>query len=110
MRSQTVPIFDFGWQWADDRLVSPLIQSSRTQFLAGLKSADQITLVPWKASIGEATRSSLARGAFLRDDAEGMPATLEQTGPNLVTSRSAFVLRFISTVALWTVALLIMFS
>src|SRR5499425_2924821 len=39
-----------------------------------------------------------------------MPVTLEQTGPNLVTPRSAFILRFISTVALWTVALLIMFS
>ena len=39
-----------------------------------------------------------------------MPATLEQTGPNVVTPRSAFILRFISTVALWTVALLIMFS
>src|ERR1700756_2863760 len=39
-----------------------------------------------------------------------MPVTLEQTGTNVTTSRSAFVLRFISTVALWTVALLIMFS
>src|SRR5213596_864526 len=39
-----------------------------------------------------------------------MPATLEQTGPNVVTPRSAFILRFISTVALWSVALLIMFS
>src|SRR5437867_9186312 len=39
-----------------------------------------------------------------------MPATLEQTGTNVTTSRSAFVLRFISTVALWTIALLIMFS
>src|SRR5438046_1068149 len=39
-----------------------------------------------------------------------MPATLEQTGPNVVTRRSVFILRFISTVALWTVALLIMFS
>src|ERR1043165_9812130 len=39
-----------------------------------------------------------------------MPATLEQTGPNVLTPRSAFILRFISTVALWTVALLIMFS
>src|SRR5881275_2550073 len=39
-----------------------------------------------------------------------MPATLEQTGPNIVTRRSVFILRFISTVALWTVALLIMFS
>src|SRR5215469_6195878 len=39
-----------------------------------------------------------------------MPVTLEQIGPNVVTPRSAFILRFISTVALWTVALLIMFS
>src|SRR5260370_11919214 len=39
-----------------------------------------------------------------------MPATLEQTGPNVVTPRSVFILRFISTVALWSVALLIMFS
>jgi phosphatidate cytidylyltransferase len=41
---------------------------------------------------------------------QNMPATLEQTGSNVVTPRSAFILRFISTVALWTVALLIMFS
>ena len=33
-----------------------------------------------------------------------------QTGPNVVTPRSVFILRFISTVALWSVALLIMFS
>jgi len=39
-----------------------------------------------------------------------MPATLEQTGPNVVTRRSVFILRFISTVALWSVALLIMFT
>jgi phosphatidate cytidylyltransferase len=39
-----------------------------------------------------------------------MPATMEQTGPHVVTPRSVFILRFISTVALWTVALLIMFS
>src|SRR5436309_1137657 len=39
-----------------------------------------------------------------------MPATLEQTGPNVVTPRSVFILRFISTVASWSVALLIMFS
>src|SRR6266480_4384714 len=39
-----------------------------------------------------------------------MPVTLEQTGTNILTSRSAFILRFISTSALWTVALLIMFS
>src|SRR5437870_1396652 len=39
-----------------------------------------------------------------------MPATLEQTGTNVITPRSAFILRFVSTIALWTVALLIMFS
>src|SRR4051794_7882593 len=39
-----------------------------------------------------------------------MPATLEQTGPNAVTPRSTFILRFSSTLALWSVALLIMFS
>ena len=39
-----------------------------------------------------------------------MPATLEQAGPNEVTPRSAFILRFVSTVALWSIALLIAFS
>src|SRR5438132_1748744 len=39
-----------------------------------------------------------------------MPATLERTGTNVVTSRSVFILRFISTIALWTAALLIVFS
>src|SRR5260370_7477820 len=39
-----------------------------------------------------------------------MPAALEQTNPTLATPRSAFILRFLSTVGLWTVALLIMFS
>src|SRR6266849_4771381 len=39
-----------------------------------------------------------------------MAATLEQTGTNTVTPRSVFVLRFISTVALWSIALLIAFS
>src|SRR5438046_10575087 len=39
-----------------------------------------------------------------------MPVTLEQTGTSVITSRSAVILRFISTIALWTVALLIMFS
>src|SRR2546430_7497008 len=29
--SLPVPIFDFGWQWADDRSLSPMIRSSRTQ-------------------------------------------------------------------------------
>src|SRR5881227_1944412 len=39
-----------------------------------------------------------------------MPATLEQTGTNAVTPRSVFVLRFISTITLWSIALLIAFS
>src|SRR5438132_524480 len=39
-----------------------------------------------------------------------MPTSLEQTGTNAVTPRSVFVLRFISTVALWSIALLIAFS
>src|SRR5437667_7989272 len=39
-----------------------------------------------------------------------MPATLEQTRTNRVTPRSVFVLRFISTIALWSIALLIAFS
>lgn len=39
-----------------------------------------------------------------------MPVSLEQTGANIMAPRSAFILRFGSTVALWTMALLIMFS
>src|SRR6266478_2716911 len=41
-----------------------------------------------------------------------MPVTLEQTGTNpaVAGSRSAFILRFVSTIALWAVALLIVFS
>src|ERR1700758_3590978 len=41
-----------------------------------------------------------------------MPVTLEQTGTNPAAAgpRSAFILRFISTTALWTIALLIMFT
>src|SRR5438067_3937467 len=39
-----------------------------------------------------------------------MPVILEQTGTNVVPSRSAFILRFVSTIALWTMALLIVFS
>jgi phosphatidate cytidylyltransferase len=39
-----------------------------------------------------------------------MPVTLEQAGANGVTPRSVFILRFISTVALWSIALLIAFS
>ena len=43
---------------------------------------------------------------------QGMPATLEQTGTNPTAAgrRSVFILRFISTIALWTIALLIMFT
>ena len=39
-----------------------------------------------------------------------MPATLEQAEPKTVTLRSVFILRFISTIALWSIALLIAFS
>ena len=39
-----------------------------------------------------------------------MPATLEQAEPNTVTPRSVFILRFLTTIALWSVALVIAFS
>src|SRR6266581_2883736 len=39
-----------------------------------------------------------------------MPATLEQTAPETATPRSVFILRFISTIALWSIALVIAFS
>src|SRR5438552_9837746 len=39
-----------------------------------------------------------------------MPATLEQAAPKKPISRSVFVLRFLSTIVLWTVALVIAFS
>jgi phosphatidate cytidylyltransferase len=39
-----------------------------------------------------------------------MPATLEQAEPNAITPRSGFILRFITTIALWSIALLIAFS
>jgi phosphatidate cytidylyltransferase len=39
-----------------------------------------------------------------------MPTTLERAEANAVTPRSAFILRFISTVALWSIALAIIFS
>src|SRR5882672_5218809 len=39
-----------------------------------------------------------------------MSVTLEQTGTTALTRRSVFVLRFISTIALWSIALLIAFS
>ncbi len=39
-----------------------------------------------------------------------MPATLEQSEPKPVTARATFVFRFMSTIALWSVALFIAFS
>src|SRR5437763_14320684 len=40
-----------------------------------------------------------------------MPATVEQTvSPKPQTARSVFILRFLSTIVLWTVALFIAFS
>jgi len=39
-----------------------------------------------------------------------MPVTLERAEPTTVTPRSVFVWRFISTIALWSIALLIAFS
>ena len=39
-----------------------------------------------------------------------MPATLEQAEPKTATPRSVFILRFVTTIALWSVALLIAFS
>ncbi len=39
-----------------------------------------------------------------------MSATIEQAEPNTVTPRSVFVLRFVTTIALWSVALIIAFS
>jgi phosphatidate cytidylyltransferase len=39
-----------------------------------------------------------------------MPATLEQPAPTKATPRTVFVLRFISTIVLWSIALLIAFS
>jgi phosphatidate cytidylyltransferase len=39
-----------------------------------------------------------------------MPATIEQAAPKPVTARSTFIFRFISTIALWSVALSIAFS
>src|SRR5258708_12873457 len=55
------------------------------------------------------TRSRLHRAPSF-EMMQCMPAALEQTGTTVVTSRSAFILRFISTIALWTIALLIMFT
>jgi phosphatidate cytidylyltransferase len=39
-----------------------------------------------------------------------MPATLEQAAPKAPTTRSVFILRFLSAIVLWTVALVIAFS
>jgi phosphatidate cytidylyltransferase len=54
--------------------------------------------------------AQLLHGARSLEMMQPMPITLEQTGTTVAASRSAFILRFISTVALWTIALLIMFS
>jgi phosphatidate cytidylyltransferase len=39
-----------------------------------------------------------------------MPGTIDQAEPNTVTPRSVFIVRFITTIALWSVALVIAFS
>ncbi len=39
-----------------------------------------------------------------------MPGTIEQAEPNTVTPRSVFIVRFFTTIALWSVALVIAFS
>jgi phosphatidate cytidylyltransferase len=39
-----------------------------------------------------------------------MPGTIDQAQPNTVTPRSVFIVRFITTIALWSVALVIAFS
>ena len=39
-----------------------------------------------------------------------MPGTIDQGEPNTVTPRSVFIVRFITTIALWSVALVIAFS
>jgi phosphatidate cytidylyltransferase len=39
-----------------------------------------------------------------------MPGTIDQAAPNTVTPRSVFIVRFITTIALWSVALVIAFS
>src|SRR5438045_7851263 len=39
-----------------------------------------------------------------------MPATLEQAASETATPRSVFILRFVSTIALWSIALAIAFS
>ena len=39
-----------------------------------------------------------------------MPGTIDQGEPNTVTPRSVFIVRFITTIVLWSVALVIAFS
>src|ERR1700757_2633510 len=39
-----------------------------------------------------------------------MPATLERHAPETATPRSVFILRFVSTIVLWAIALSIAFS
>ena len=39
-----------------------------------------------------------------------MAVTVEKAAPEVWRRRSSFILRFISTIALWTIALLIMFT
>jgi phosphatidate cytidylyltransferase len=44
------------------------------------------------------------------DNFNFMPTTLEQAAPKPASTRSTFILRFISTIALWSIALAIAFS
>src|SRR5438552_2533099 len=39
-----------------------------------------------------------------------MPTTLEHAEPNTVTPRSTFIVRFVTTIVLWSIALVIAFS
>ena len=39
-----------------------------------------------------------------------MPGAIDQAKPNTVTPRSVFIVRFITTIVLWSVALVIAFS
>ncbi len=41
---------------------------------------------------------------------QSMPATLERAEPKPATPRSVFILRFLSTIVLWSIALIIAFS
>jgi phosphatidate cytidylyltransferase len=45
-----------------------------------------------------------------QEDWSSMPATHEKNGVDTATPRSVFILRFVSTVVLWSIALLIAFS